>query len=164
MKKCLHNSIWFLGVLYLVISCTFSNSLAQDESSENAAPDSTAIAEVLGESTAMVVLRSQELFVVHGESIVSAQDRADALSEAILAVAESVKLQPKDLRVVNDERITASLIMCGRVFLGAVWEYEAEALGVNAEDLANERMEIIRAAIVDYRNDFSSGSMIKGII
>ncbi len=129
-----------------------------------AVPDTIEFSEALDDTTAMVVLGGRELFPVHGESIMGAGDRAAALSKAIGEVAKSFKYSPEDLRLVKDERIKATLIMCDREFLGAVWEYEAMALGVSEAELAEERMENIRQAIIDYRSDFSSGSIIKAII
>ncbi|MFT7699883.1 MAG: small-conductance mechanosensitive channel, partial [Candidatus Krumholzibacteriia bacterium] len=157
---------FYLGIFLVCafLASTKGTGLAQSDTKATALPDSSAIAEVLGDATAMVKLRSKELFLVHGESFVSAKDRADGISEAVLAVAESVKLSPSDLRIVRDERVTATLIMCDRVFLAAVWAYEAEAMNLSQEELATERMEIIRDALKQYRNDFSSGSMITAII
>ena len=137
---------------------------AQELNDVPAEPDSATIAEALGDSTAMVMLGNRELFAVHSESFVGAEERAAALSEAILDVAKSVKMRPEDLRIIGDERIKATLIMCGRVFIGAVWDYEAEALGVAKEELAEERLEIIRQAMIDYRHDFSSKSIIMAIV
>ncbi len=153
-------------VLFLIciLALLVQPGFAEDRNEEPAEPDSIAIAEALGETTAMVTLGTRELFPVHGESHISAGERAAGMSEAILAVAKSVKLSPDKLRIVRDERITATLLMCDRVFLGAVWEYEAAALGVSEADLAAERLEIIREAIKAYRRDFSSGSVIKAII
>jgi small-conductance mechanosensitive channel len=141
-----------------------SVTTAEEPAAASAIPDTIEVSEALGDSTAMVVLRGRELFPVHGESVIRAGDRASALSEAIGEIAKSFKYSPEDLRIVKDERIKATLLMCDRVVLGAVWEYEAEALGVSEAELAKERLEIIRQAIIDYRSDFSSGSIIKAVI
>jgi small-conductance mechanosensitive channel len=169
-----------LMILALVLGLLALPGLAQDQddtSSEpdsvitiekqvtaGSAPDTAAIAEALGDSTAMVVLQGRDLFPVHGASVISADDRAAALSEAIGEIAKSFKYSPDDLTTIRDERIKGTLLMCGRMYLGAVWEYEAEALGVSEAELAEERIGIIRQAIIDYRSDFSSGSIIKAVI
>ncbi len=126
--------------------------------------DSVAVAEALEDSTAMVVLQGKDLFPMHGVSVVGAGDRAAALSEAIGEIAKSFKYSPEDLTTIKDDRIQGTLLMCGREYLGAVWEIEAKALGVTDTELAEERIEIIRQAIIDYRSDFSSGSIIKAVI
>jgi small-conductance mechanosensitive channel len=178
--KAFPRSLWIAIILGSVLGLLALQGFAQDQNETPAKPDSSItgeepaaataipdtieISEALGDSTAMVVLGGKELFPVHGESILGADERAAGLSEAIGEIAKSFKYGPEDLRTVKDERIKATLLLCGRVFLGAVWEYEAEALGVSEAELANERLEIIRQAIIDYRSDFSSGSIIKAVI
>jgi len=178
--KVFPRSLWIAIVLGSVLGLLALPGFAQDQNETPAEPDSSIsaeelaaataipdtieVSEALGDSTAMVVLGGKELFPVHGESIMGADERAAKLSEAIGEIAKSFKYGPEDLRIVKDERIKATLLLCDRVFLGAVWEYEAEALGVSEAELANERLEIIRQAIIDYRSDFSSGSIIKAVI
>jgi small-conductance mechanosensitive channel len=178
--KAFPRSLWIAIILGSVLGLLALQGFAQDQNETPAKPDSSItgeepaaataipdtieISEALGDSTAMVVLGGKELFPVHGESILGADERAAGLSEAIGEIAKSFKYGPEDLRTVKDERIKATLLLCDRVFLGAVWEYEAEALGVSEAELANERLEIIRQAIIDYRSDFSSGSIIKAVI
>ena len=92
-----------LMVLALALGFLALPGLAQGQDEAPAAPDSTltveepeaaavvdsvAIAEALGDSTAMVVLLGNELFPVHGASVISADDRAAALSEAIGEIAK----------------------------------------------------------------------------
>ena len=139
-------------------------SAAVQEAAAAATPDTIEVTAALSDTTVMVVLAGRELFPVHGESITGADTRAAEMSEAIGEIAKSFKYGPDDLRMIKDERIRATLLMCEGEFLGAVWEYEAEALGVSEADLAAERLEIIRQAIIDYRSDFSSGSIIKAVI
>jgi len=115
-----------------------------------------------GDSTAMVTLLGKDLFSVPAESVVSAEERAREVSAAILEVAKSFKMRPEDLQVLKDDRINASLIMCGNYMVCAVWEYEAAARGTTSDDLADEWLEIIRQAVVDYRADFSARSLIRG--
>jgi len=110
------------------------------------------------------MLSGTELFSVTSQSVVGAQERADAMNEAILDVAKSRRRGPEDLHLVQDNRIQATLLMCDNMLLGAVWNYEAEAVGSTPEAIASERLEIIRQAIIDYRNDFSVRSLIKSAI
>ncbi len=141
-----------IGVVGIAISSLLipnSSCLAQETDSPPAEPDSAEVAAALGDSTAMVVVGGRELFEVHSESFVSAKDRADALSEAILGLAQSVKARPENLRSIQDDRIQGTVLMCGRTVIGVVWEYEAEALGVETDELAQERLEIIRQAIIE---------------
>jgi len=116
------------------------------------------------DSTAMVVLADRDLFEVGPQSVEAPDVRAEALGAAILEVAKSRRISTKDLRLIRDERIEATLIMAKRLFLGAVWDYEADELGITTEELATQRLEIIRQAITDYRSDFSARSLIRGAI
>lgn len=158
-------------LLIVILGVTALPCLAQNQAATISEPDSAAIAESLaaiaeslGDSTAMVMLGARKLFEVHGESHISADERAAKLSEAIESVAKSVRLSADNLHLIKDERVTATLLMCDRVYLGAVWSYEAEALGISEATLAEERLEIIRQAIDDYRHDFSSHSIITATI
>jgi len=134
---------------------TAADSIAASETIEE-------VVEAHEDSTAMVTLAGKDLFSVPSESVVSADARAGVLSANILEVAKSIKMRPEDLRVLKDDRIQASLLMCGNYFIGAVWEYEAKATGVTSDELAEQRMEIIRQAVIDYRDDFSARSLIRG--
>jgi len=115
-----------------------------------------------GDSTAMVELLGKDLFTVAASSVVGAEDRAEKLAVNILEVAKKMRFGPEDLFVLKDERIQASLLMCDNYLIGAVWEYEAQAVGLTSDELAEQRMEIIRQAIIDYRGDFSTKSLIRG--
>jgi small-conductance mechanosensitive channel len=129
-------------------------------------PETAAVDSITADmdSTAMVVLVDRDLFEVGPQSVEGADARAEALGTAILEAAKSRRLSTGDLRLIRDDRIGATLIMAKRLFLGAVWDYEADELGVTTEELAAQRLEIIRQAITDYRSDFSARSLIRGAI
>ncbi|RKZ09810.1 hypothetical protein DRQ32_07800, partial [bacterium] len=117
-----------------------------------------------GDSLAMVRLRGRELFEVRGVSVLSASDRADDVAQTIKSIASDIRRRPEDIRVVRDDRIGATVVMGASRFIIAAWDYEAEALGQTANDLAEERAEIIREAIVRYRRDSNSASVIRGAL
>jgi len=114
------------------------------------------------DSTAMVVLQGRELFTVGPVSVVTARERAAQIGQAILALAKSRDKMPEDLHLVRDDRVNATVILSGREFVTAVWDYEAAALGTTSAELAAQRLAAISQAIVDYRSDFSAKSLIKG--
>jgi small-conductance mechanosensitive channel len=122
---------------------------------EEAHPDSLAVVEFQG----------RELFEVGSGGIVSARERAAIISAEIMAIATSHDCRPEDLRLVRDDRVMATAIVSDHQYVSAVWDYEAEVLGKTTEELATQRLEIIRQAVIEYRNDYSATSLIKsGVI
>ncbi len=150
----------FFAALLLAVWPGAGGVFAQAETEATAVDSLTAAMD----STAMVTLADRALFEVGAQSGQNAEERAAALGEAILAAAKSRRISLENLRLVQDERIRATLIMADRVFLGAVWDYEAADLGLTTEELATQRLEIIREAITDYRSDFSARALIRGAI
>ena len=114
------------------------------------------------DSTAMVVVHGRELFEVGPLSVVTARERAAQISAEILELAKSPQMDPDDLRLVRDDRVKATAIVSGRNYVTAVWDYEAEVLKTTTAALAAERLDLIRQAVVDYRNDFSARALIRG--
>jgi len=138
-------------------------SLAQTDADSIAATETIEdVVAAQGDSTAMVEVLGKDLFSLTASSVVGASERAEKLSGKILEAAKEMRLSPDELYLLRDDRIQATLIMCDNFLIGAVWDYEAEVAGMKAEDLAGERMERIRQAIVDYRTDFSAKSLIRG--
>jgi len=133
---------------------------AQD--STQVSPELEEVIEAHGDSTAMVTVMGRELFAVSAASVVSADERAEALSERILEIAKSYRHNPGELRAVRDDRVKATMIMSRTVYISAVWDYESDILGIDNQELAEQRLEAIRQAIVDYRKDISARSIIKG--
>jgi len=84
-----------LFVVTVLLTCALQPGgiFAQDEL-QSAALDSITAGT---DSTAMVVLADNELFVVGSQSVVSAEERAAALSEAILELAKSRRMGSDDL-------------------------------------------------------------------
>ena len=95
-------------VLALLIFGVYFTATAQDE--QEAVADSVvslegSALEAQGDSLASVMLGGRELFRVSAQSVISAQERADGISAAILEFAESYRRRPRDLRAVRDPRI-----------------------------------------------------------
>jgi len=144
-------------------------ALAQDSTAVDtslAMPDTAAIetVEAVSDTVAMVRLGEIELFELRGASVISAQDRADKMSAAILEVAKSRQRKIASLHLLEDDRIKAVLIMCDNLMIGSVWDYEAEGLGTTSSEIAGQRLEAIREAIIEYRQDFSARALIKSTI
>lgn len=139
-------------------------ALFAQEAADPAPPDSAVaveeIKEVAGDSTATVMLLDEELFTVGPGSVINAPDRAKNMSEAILEAAKSNDNRPEDFRILTDDRINATLLMCKDDLIAAVFEYEAVAMGMTADELAQQRIETIRQAVIDYRQDVSGRALI----
>jgi len=116
----------------------------------------------LPDSVATVTLRHEDLFTVRGISVLSASDRAANLSARIRELADSPRFDPGDLTVVNDDTLRASHIAGAGTYVATCWDFEADALGLAHEELAQQRLEIIQSAISSYRSDFSAGAILKG--
>jgi len=125
----------FVALLFLPASGQEEAVTSADSSATSAATSVVTSEPVAapGDSVASVMLSGTELFSVTSQSVVGAQERADAMNEAILEVAKSRRRGPEDLHLVQDERIQATLIMCDNLLLGAVWNYEAEAVASTPE-------------------------------
>jgi len=121
--------------------------------------------EAHSDSLAMVEFQGRELFEVGSVGIVNAQERAAILGAEIMAMAKSPDCVPEEMRLVRDDRVMATAIVSGHQYVSAVWDYEAEVLGKTTEELATERLEIIRQALIEYRSDYSATTLIRsGII
>ncbi|RKZ13554.1 mechanosensitive ion channel family protein [bacterium] len=161
---------WISRLALVLATCLVAGlAMGQDEppveaDQQEPPVDMEEAAEAATDTMAMVVVLGQDLFAVGPQSVISAQERAAAMEEAIRNLAKSRRSGLDNLRLVRDERIKATLIMAGRGFLGAVWDYEAEGLDVSTDELAAQRMEIIRQAIIDFRYDYSAKSLIRGAI
>jgi small-conductance mechanosensitive channel len=122
------------------------------------------LASAVDDTLAMVMLSGKKLFRVAGESVIDARTRADQIAERVLEIASSYKRRPEDIRVVRDDRIKATLVLCDNQFIVASWDYEAEVRNSTANEIAEHRAEVIRQAIIEYREDFSFRSTIRGAI
>lgn len=142
-------------------------ALGQIEDPEDTPSHSEAelIAKGQADSLVTVIFQGRGLFEVGSVGIVNAQERAAVLGAEILAMAKSPDCNPEEMRLVRDDRVMATAIVSGRQYVSAVWDYEAEVLGRSTEELATERLEIIRQAVIDYRSDYSATTLIRsGII
>jgi small-conductance mechanosensitive channel len=117
-----------------------------------------------GDSSAVVRLYGRELFAVGPASVVTAEERAGDVTRTIEEIASDVRRRPDEIRVIRDDRIDATVIMCAHRYLLAVWDYEAESLGETANALAETRAQTIRDAIVNYRRATTSASLIRSAI
>jgi small-conductance mechanosensitive channel len=114
------------------------------------------------DSVAMVTLRGKKLFPVGTVSALGAKRRAKEIAQTIERVAQTMRRRPEDVHIVRDDRIGATVVLCGGDYIVATFDFEAAELGTTPEDLALRRAEIIRQAIIEYREDFSARSLIRG--
>jgi small-conductance mechanosensitive channel len=156
--------VTLLALLTWGLVCTAHGQTNHPET-ENPIPEAELLKEGHPDSTAMVEFHGRELFEVGSVGIVNAQERAAMLGAEIMAMAKSPDCAPEEMRLVRDDRVMATAIVSGRQYVSAVWDYEAEVLGKTTEELATERLEIIRQALIEYRNDYSATTLIRsGII
>ena len=66
--------------------------------------------------------------------------------------------------MVRDDRIGATVVLCDHEFIVATFDYEAEQLGTTANELALERAEAVREAMIMYRDQFSARSLIRRVV
>ena len=124
--------------------------------------DAEDLLSVASDSLAMVTLLGRELFPVQSVSVVGAERRAQDIAKTVREISESIRRRPEDIRVIRDDRVGATLVVCDTQFVVAAWDYEAAQLGTTADRLAEQRAEIIRLAMIRYREDFSARSLIRG--
>jgi small-conductance mechanosensitive channel len=165
-------SVTFLTVL-LVLSCV-PVAEAQDSAvvdtlraSKGALPeipfgDVEELEHTEGDSLATVILAGKKLFPVRSLSMLGASGRAEEIAHAIESISSSIRRRPEDIHLVRDDRIGATVVLCDTEFVVATFDYEARRFGLAADDLARQRAEIIRQAMIQYREDFSARSLIRG--
>jgi small-conductance mechanosensitive channel len=122
----------------------------------------TALAE--GDSMATVTLLGKPLFEVRAVSVIGAAKRADNIEETIEGIAGSMLRRPEDVHLLRDDRIGATIVMCGEEFVVATFDYEAEQFGTTAEKLARKRADAVRQAMISYREDVNARTLIRGAI
>jgi small-conductance mechanosensitive channel len=115
-------------------------------------------------NTASVMFHGRELFQVADISALSAQKRAQMLTERLVQDARSPLFNTDELALHHDDALGVSLIFSGDEMVCAVWNSDETATGIPRVQLAQEWMEMIREQIEQYRKDYTAESYIKGIV
>ncbi|MEC4748117.1 mechanosensitive ion channel family protein [Methylomicrobium sp. Wu6] len=111
---------------------------------------------------AAVELDGETLFQVRGFKNIPAQFRADKIAERIKRLAEDPYLSTDSIKLVSDELSTD--VMAGDTIVVMVLEYDAVTEGVSRQERAAHLADIIRTAIVKYREAHSIRSLIHGVL
>ncbi len=108
-----------------------------------------------------VVLDQKELFKIRaGYRGYSAKLRADDMSRRIKILADDYAISPDSIQA--QEGPLGSEIVAGDRPVLATTDEDARAFGKNRQQLAKENAAIIRAAVAQYRIDYSKKQMVRG--
>lgn len=110
-----------------------------------------------------VVFDSKPLFTIR-ESVFSytPKDRATMISQKLAQLADNSQFQPDTIAPVEGERVTE--IMAGETVIMVVTDRDAAADKKTRTQLAAERAGIMRAALNTYRAEYSTHSIMLGIL
>jgi small-conductance mechanosensitive channel len=112
---------------------------------------------------APVVVEGDTLFVVRAAARgMSVEQRADGITDRIIALAESYTIRTED--VVADSRPDATEILATDRFVMGVYDVDAMLAGVSRDSLAGQYVTAIRGAVDAYRQARSSTSLLTGAL
>jgi len=111
-----------------------------------------------------VVLDGKTLFQVRQgiPSVVSAQERAQVITQRLNRVATDASISLDDFQVesLSDE----TLVKAGDVVLFTIRDADAKAVGKTREAAADQAIQLMRSAVYEYREERSFQSIIRSII
>jgi len=109
-----------------------------------------------------VVLEGKTLFQVrHGvPGVVSAEERAQVITQRLLQVANDTTILPDDFRV--DSQNNGAIVKAGDVVVLTVQEADAEAIEMTPAVAANKAAEMMKASVKEYREQRSLQRLIEG--
>jgi hypothetical protein len=111
---------------------------------------------------AAVILDGETLFQVRGVKNIPAQSRADSIAQRVKRLAEDPYLSIDSITLVSDELSTD--VMTGDKIIVAVLEPDATAEGVSRQERATRLADIIRTAIIKYREAHSIRNLLYGLL
>ncbi|MHC4553036.1 MAG: mechanosensitive ion channel family protein [Planctomycetota bacterium] len=110
-----------------------------------------------------VVLGNRQLFEVATVLEVSAARRAEEVSKRVTTLAKSHKVKVDALTIRHDDKLGVSLIVCNGELVNSVWQQEAEKLNIPRKELADRRLDSIKEAIQNYRQNYSGRYVMRGV-
>lgn len=112
---------------------------------------------------AMVRIDGKDLFPISIQiGDISPSARAKDIEEKIIKVAENKKILPEDLEIVDLEGL--KLIQSGDILIVAFSKSDAESVNQPLSELAKERLEKIKNAIIEYRKSRTDQSIFSGTL
>lgn len=150
-----------LIVLFLVVSVVHGVLAAADTTPKKNA----AVREAGGDTAGYpVMLDDKVLFSIKGDvKSYSAQERAYVLTQRLKAVARDDTI-PIDSVSVQDFNEPMTIISAQDKLLLTVFEEDARTEKMTRTELAQERIKVLRAAISQYRHDYSRKQILLGIL
>jgi len=146
------------------------NQPPTEESQDTNIKDDSTESEQQGEKTqdnenqpVMVQIDGKDLFPIAiqiGE--VEREERAKEIEERIIRIAEDGSILPEDLSIVNFEGLR--LIQANDITIVGFGKSDAKSANQTLPELAEERLEIIKNSIIEYRQSRTEKSIIRGII
>ena len=152
-------------VLFLIIVMVVATSSAFARTSGPPSATRTDRTEESAPAAYPVVLGDKTLFLikeVKGVSI-SAKARAEISSERLKEIAQNFSI-PVDSITAMDYKSPTTLIGTGNKQLLLVLEEDAQREGKGRQELANERVQIFREAVREYRTKYGLRSIVVGCI
>lgn len=144
----------------LVFSCAV---LAAGPAAAQDTPELETASETLDENfQASVIVDGVELFVLRGTSALPAEERAQNVSEAIVAAAEASDADSVRITTARDE-FGINILADGRNLV-LVTEAEAELEQMDIELLVGTFVDAIERAILNYRADRTEEAITSGAI
>lgn len=110
-----------------------------------------------------VVFENRELFRVYSTlATYQPQERAMVIAERIYLLARGRSFDAETMRLL--ERAQRTDIMAGEISIASVTDADARAEGRPRQQMAQQRLQIIREAILEYRDRHSTSSIALGIV
>jgi len=157
-------SFWQLcGAVLLTVALLGCSPASAKEETPPATPpaDVVAPAPAPAHEQATVTLDGTALFTVKGRMLsFTPEERARAISERIHKLTQMPTLSLESLGIIPSE--TASDIVAGDIIIMTVSDGDARVEGLPREILAKDRLEKIRLAILQYREDRSLHQLTLG--
>lgn len=101
-----------------------------------------------------VTLGNETLFTIRPIKAYSGEERARTLSERLKAIAQDPRI-PVNTITLSDHIEPLTLVTAGDKLLIAVFDEDAKAEGKTRQELAKERVEVLRTAVEKYRYNYS---------
>ncbi|MDB9528579.1 mechanosensitive ion channel family protein [Oscillatoria sp. CS-180] len=146
--------ISLIAIAIVCLSLMANSSQAQTETTPERSPQGFP-----------VTLQDQTLFYIEARvGSFPPSFRARTISERIEAFARDVEQEPDSLRIVVNELADTVDITAGDEVLMTIADVDAEAANATERAMAQDYVDIIQAAVEEYRRSYSLQSILLGLI
>ncbi len=112
-----------------------------------------------------VILDGKKLFLVkQGVGVISAKDRADAINNRLVEVAQDNALDPKNLKIESSEQDQVTYLSLDNEVILTITPQDARAYRESQESLAREALTRVKNALEEYRIDRQPEQLLRGLI